>query len=190
MITHQVLQPTPVRHLKRTLANHESSAEPTRKRLACRQSHCQLLLPPIRPNKSIMQSSPLGDSSDWRKRLKSSLLRPQGPPTIQQFVANSQLSAWLNALPFPRARSCPSDQQTIISPPENRVRPDSVELRRPQTREARFDLVGHKRPTSRSDWLSLTAFHTMPQPESRSAESLIPKSTSSSNKALGPSDAA
>ena len=30
----------------------------------------------------------------------------------------------------------------------------------------------------------------MPQPESQSAESLIPKSTSSSNKAPGPSDAA
>ncbi|KAL9013569.1 MAG: hypothetical protein Q9173_001747 [Seirophora scorigena] len=180
--------------MKRTLAHLESSAEPTRKRT--RLSPEQLPTPPSTYSTQHdypVQSSPLHDSSDWRKRLKASLLRPldhPGPPTVQQIAASSQLSAWLNAVPFPRARSCPSDQQTILSPLESQVRPDSVELQRPQTCEARFDLVGHKRPESGSDRLTLTALHTMPQPESQSAESLIPKSTSSSNKAPGPSDAA
>lgn len=194
MVTRQVLQPTPVRHLKRTLAHLESSAEPTRKRT--RLSPEQLPTPPSTNPTQLdhpAQSSPLQDSSDWRKRLKSSLLRPldnPGPHTVQQFAASSQLGAWLNAVPFPRARSCPSDQHIIFSPPESRVGPDAVELQRSQTCEARFDLVGDKPLANHPDRLTLTALQTMPQPESQSAESLIPNSTSSSNKAPGPSNAA
>ncbi|KAI4212577.1 MAG: hypothetical protein LQ349_009345, partial [Xanthoria aureola] len=175
-----VIQPTPVRHLKRTLAHLESFAEPTRKRTCL--SPNQLITPPSTDY-----------SSEWRKRHKSSLLgslNNSRPPTIQQFATNSRLGAWLDTIPFPRARSCPSAQDIILSPPESRSPPDPITLQRPRTCEARLDLVGDIRLASRSDRLTLTALQTMPQPESQSSESLVPKSTSSSNKAPGPSDAA
>ena len=195
MHPHDVHYPTPVRDLKRTLTDLEFVSEPANKRT--RLSPNQLLTPPYwSQDEHPEQSSALSDSSDWRERLKSSLLRPLDhcQPTIKQLTANPQLSAWLDAVPYPRADSCPASPR-IFSPPSCPSRSDYVELKRPRSCEACFDLVRHKRPASGSDSkpkrarLTLTTLQIMSQQESQYAENLVPRSNSSSNKAPGTSDA-
>lgn len=197
MHPHDVLHPTPVRDLKRTVTDLEFGSEPASKRT--RLSPDQLPTPPYSTQDGYPeQSSRLCDSSDWRERLKSSLLRRLDnhyPPSTKQLTANPQLRAWLDAVPYPRADSCPASPH-IFSQPSCPSRSDYVELKRPQSCEARFDLVRHKRPVSGSDpkpkrpRLTLTALQNMSQQESQYAESLVPRSNSSSNKAPGTSDAA
>jgi len=197
MHPHNVLHPTPMRDLKRTLTDLEFDSEPASKRT--RLSLDQLPTPPYSTqDKHPEQSSFLCDSLDWRERLKSSLLRPLDshyPPTTKQVTANPQLSAWLDAVPYPRADSCPASPRTFL-PPSCPSRSDHIELKRPQSCEARFDLVRHKRPVSGLDLkpkharLTLTALQKMSKQESQYAESLVPRSNSSSNKAPGTSDAA
>lgn len=193
-----VLHPTPVKILKRAFTDFEFDSEPASKRT--RLSPDQLPTPPYSTQaEHPEQSSSFCDSSDWRERLKSSLLRPpldnHYPPTIKQLTANPRLSAWLDAIPYPRADSCPA-RPRIFLPPSCASRSDYVELKRPQSCEARFDLVRHKRPASGSDpkpkraRLTLTALQKMSQQESQYTESLVPRSISSSNKAPGTSDSA
>ena len=204
MRSHDVLCPTPVRDLKRTLTDLESDSEPARKRT--RLLSDPLPTPPYSiQDQQSKQSSPLCDSLDWRKRLKSSLLRPlehQYPPATKQLTANPQLSAWLNAVPCPRADSCPASPRPF-SPPSCSSQSDHVELKRPQSCEARFDLVRPKRPASgsvaldstdpkrkRARLTSMALQELSQQQQSQYAESLVPRSKSSSNKAPGTSDAA
>jgi len=197
MHPHNVLHPTPMRDLKRTLTDLESDSEPASKRT--RLSLGQLPTPPYSTKDDHPeQFSFLCDSLHWRERLKSSLLRPLNshyPPTTKQSTANPQLSAWLDAVPYPRADSCPASPHTF-SPPDPPSRSDPVELQRPQSCEARFDLVRHERPASGLNpkpehaRLTLTALQEMSQQESQCAESFVPRSHSSSNKAPGTSDAA
>jgi len=189
-----VLHPTPVRDLKHTLTNLEFDSEPASKRTRLSD---QLPTPPYSSQDGHPeQSSTLSDSSDWRERLKSSLLRPleHCPPTTKQLTANRQLSAWLDAVPYPRADSCPATPR-IFSPPSCSSRSDYVEFKRPQSCEACFDLDRHKRPANDSDpkpkraRLTLTTLQKMSQQESQFAENPVPRSNSSSNKAPGTSDA-
>ena len=197
MHPHDVLYPTPVRDLKRTVTDLELGSELASKRT--RLSPDQLPTPPYSiQNGHTEQSSRLCDSSDWRERLKSSLLRPfdnHYSPTNKQLTANPQLRAWLDAIPYPRADSCPAISP-IFPPPSCPSRSDYVELKRPRSCEARFDFARHKRPASGSNpksrraGLTLTALQNMSQQESRYAESLGPRSNSSSHKAPGTSDAA
>ena len=196
MHPHDVLHPTPVRDLKRALTDLEFDSEPASKRTWL--SPNQLPTPPYSTqDEHPEQPSPLCDSSDWRERLKSSLLRPLDnhyPPTTKQLTANPRLSAWLDAVPYPRADSCPATR--AFSPLSCPSRSGYVELKRPQSCEARFDLVRCKQPASGSDpkpkrtRLTLTALQKMSQKESQYTESLVPRSNSSSNKAPGTSDAA
>jgi len=195
MHPHDVLHPTPVRDLKRTLTDLEFVSELTSKRT--RLSPDQLPTPPYSSQDGhLEQSSTLSDSSDWRERLKSSLLRPLDhcPPTIKQLTTNSQLSAWLDAVPYPRVDSCPASPR-IFSPSSCSSRSDYVEFKRPQSCEACFDLVRHKRPTSDSNpkpkraRLTLTTLQKMSQQESQYVENLVPRSNSLSNKALDTLDA-
>ncbi|KAL9626382.1 MAG: hypothetical protein Q9164_007887, partial [Protoblastenia rupestris] len=197
MDLHNVFHPTPVRDLKRTLTHLAFDSEPASKRI--RLSLDQLPSPPHSTRDGHPElSSRLCDSSDWRERLKSSLLRPldnRSPPTTKQLTANPHVRAWLDPVPFPRADSCPASPR-IFSRPNCPSRSDYVELKRPQSCEARFDLVRHKRPASGSDSkpnrarLTLAALQNMSQQASQCAENLIPRSNSSSNKAPGTSDAA
>ena len=87
-----VLRPTPIRDLKRTITDLEFDSEPVGKRT--RLSPDQLPSPPCSTQDGHPeQSSPFCNSSDWRERIKSSLLRPldsQYPPTTKQFTANPQ----------------------------------------------------------------------------------------------------
>ena len=107
MHPHDVLHPTPVRDLKRTVTDLEFGSEPASKRT--RLSPDQLPTPPYSTQDGHPeQSSRLCDSSDWRERLKSSLLRRLDnhySPTTKQLTANPQLRAWLDAVPYPRADS-------------------------------------------------------------------------------------
>lgn len=194
---HEVLHPTPVRNLKRTLIDLEVDLEPASKRT--RLSLDQLPTPPHSiQDRYPEQLNSLCDSSDWRERLKSSLLKPLDnhyPHTTKQLTANPRLSAWLDAVSHPRADSCPASPR-IFSLPSSPFGSHYVQLKRPQSCEARFDLVRHKRPASGLDpkpkraRLTLTALQRMSQQESQYAESLVPRSNSSSNKAPGTSDAA
>ncbi len=197
MHPHNVLHPTPMRHLKRTLIDFEFDSEPTSKRI--RLSPDQLPTPPnSTQDEHPPQPNSLCDSSDWREWLKSSLLRPLDThclPTTKQLTANPHLSAWLDAVPYPRADSCPSSPCTF-SPPTYPSQSNHIELNRSQSCEARFGLVRHKRPASSSDLnpehvrLTFTALQKMSQQESQYAESVLPRSNSSSNKAPGTSDPA
>ena len=132
MHPHDVLHPTPVWDLKRTLVDLESSSEPASKRT--RLSPDQLLTPPYSSrDRHPEQSSTLNDFSDWRERLKSSLLRPLDhcPPTIRQLTADPQLSAWLDAVAFPRADSCLASHRTFpppSRPSQSPIRPVSGPL--------------------------------------------------------------
>lgn len=199
MSFHDVLCPTPVRALKRTLADLDSDSEPVSKRT--RLSPDPLPTPPYSTqNEHPQQSSPLCAIPDWRQRLKSSLLRPlnnQYRPPIKQLPADSQLTAWLNAVPYPHSDSCPASPH-IYSPPSC-----SSELERSQSCPAHFDLVRPKRPASGSfaldsiepkhtrARLTLTALQKMTQQQPQNAESVAPPSnSSSSNKPPGTSDAA
>ena len=172
MHPHDVLHPTPLRDLKRTITDLESDSEPASKRT--RPPPDQLPTPPY----SIQDGHPeqfshLCDTSDWRERLRLSLLRPldnRYPPTTKQVTVNPQLRAWLDAVPYPRAISCPASSR-IRSPPSCPFRSDNVQLKRPQSCEARFDLIRHKWPASGSDpkpkraRLTLTALQNMSQQE-------------------------
>ncbi len=169
---HDVLHPTPVRDLKRTLTDLEFVSEPASKRT--RLSPDQLPTPPYSSQDGHPeQSSALCDSPDWREWLKSSLLRPLDhcPPTTKQLTADPQLSAWLDAVPYPRADSCPASP-CIFSPPNCPSRSDYVEFKRPQSCEACLDLVRHKWPASGSDpkpkraQLTLTTLQKLSQQES------------------------
>ena len=192
-----VLHPTPIRDLKRIITDLEFDSEPASKRT--RLSPDQLPSPPYSTQDGHPeQSSPFCNSSDWRERLKSSLLRPfdnHYPPTTKQLTANPQLSAWLDAVPHPRADSCPASPR-IFSPPSCPSRSDYIELRRSQSCEAHFEFIRHKRPASGSNpkpkraRLTSIALQRMSQQESQYAESFVPRSNSSSNKAPGTSDAA
>ena len=196
MHPHDVLHPTPVRDLKRNVTDLESNSEPVSKHT--RLSLDQLPTPPYSTQDGHPEpSSSLCNSPDWRERLKLSLLRPlenDYPPTTKQLTANPQLSAWLDAVPCPRADSCPASPR-IFSPPICPSRSDYIELRRPQSCEAHFDLVRHKRPASglnperKRARLTSIALQKMSQRESQYAESSAPRSNSS-NKAPGTSDAA
>lgn len=92
---HEVLHPTPVRNLKRTLIDLEVDLEPASKRT--RLSLDQLPTPPhSTQDRYPEQLNSLCDSSDWRERLKSSLLKPLDnhyPHTTKQLTANPRLSA-------------------------------------------------------------------------------------------------
>ncbi len=192
MHPHDVLHST---HLKRTLTDFEFVSEPVSKRT--RLSPDQLPTPPYSSQDGHPeQSSTLSDSSDWRERLKSSLLRSLDhcSSTTKQLTANSQLSAWLDAVPYPRANSCPASPR-IFSPSSCSSRSDYVEFKRPQSCEACFDLVRHKRSANGSNSkpkrarLTLTTLQKMSQQESQFAENLVPWSNSSSNKAPDTLDA-
>ena len=197
MHPYDILHPTPVRHLKRIVSDLEFGSEPASKRT--RLSPDQLPTPPYRAqDEHPEQSSRPCDSSDWRERLKSSLLRRRDNhylPTTNQFTANPQLRAWLDSVPCPRAESCPAIPR-IVSPPSCPSRSDYAGFNRPRSCEARFDFVRHKRSASGSDpkpkrpRLTLTALQNMSQQESQHAKSLVPRSNSSSNKAPDPSDPA
>lgn len=95
MHTRDVLHPTPIRDLKRTITDLEIDSEPVSKRT--RLSSDRLPTPPYSTqDEHPEQSSPLCNSSDWRERLKSSLLRPLDnnyPPTTKQLTTSPQLSA-------------------------------------------------------------------------------------------------
>ncbi|MCJ1395232.1 hypothetical protein MMC18_008115 [Xylographa bjoerkii] len=198
MGSHDVLCPTPVRDLKRTLADLDSDFEPASKRT--RLPPNPLPTPPYSTkNEHSEQSKPLSDPPDWRHRLKSSLLRPldtQYRPPIKQLPANSQLSAWLNAVPYHRSYSSSAIPYTCSLPSS------LSELERPQSCPAYFDLVRPNRPASDSfalDFiepkhkrarLTLTALQEMAQQQLQNAESIGPPFNSSSNKPPGTSDAA
>ncbi|MCJ1403355.1 hypothetical protein MMC11_006578 [Xylographa trunciseda] len=199
MSSHDVLCPAPVRDLKRTLADLDSDSKPAGKRT--RLSPYSLPTPPYSTqNEHPKQSSPLCDPPDWRQRLKSSLLRPldnQYRPPTKQPPANSQLSAWLNAVPYPRSDSCPTIPRTYSLPS------CLSELERPQSCPAQFDLVRPERPASgpfavdfiepkhKHARLTLTALQEMSKQQPQNAESVGPPSnSSSSNKPPGTSDAA
>ena len=197
MDPHDVLHPTPIRDLKRTIADLEFDSEPASKRT--RLSPDPLPTPPDSTQDGHPeQSSPLCNPSDWRGRLKSSLLRPPDyhyQLTTEQLTANPQLSAWLDAVPYPRANSCPASSR-IFSPPSCPSRSNYIELRRPQSCEAYFDLVGHKRSASDSNSelkrarLTSITLQKMSQQGSQHAKSRVPRSNTSSNKAPGTSDVA
>ena len=197
MHPYDVLHPTPVRHLKRTVSDLEFGSEPASKR--ARLSPDQLPTPPYPTHdEHPEQSGRPCDSSGWRGRLKSSLLRRRDnhyPSTTKQLTANPQLRAWLDSVPCPRAESCPASPH-VVFPSSCPSRSDYLEFKRPQSCEARFYFVRHKRSASGSDpkpkrpRLTLTALQNMSEQESQYAKSLVPRSNSSSNKAPGPSDAA
>ena len=194
MHPHDVLHPTPVRVLKRTVTDLEFGSEPASKRT--RLSPDQLPTPPYTTQQGHpKRSSRPSDSSGWRERLKSSLLRrldDHYPSTNKQLTASPQLRDWLDTIPCPRAGSCPANSHIFSSLPYP-FRSDYIELKRSQSCEARFDLV---RPTSALDpkpkraRLRLTALQNMSQQESQYDDSLVPRSNSSSTKAPGTSDAA
>ncbi|MCJ1251831.1 hypothetical protein MMC30_009069 [Trapelia coarctata] len=204
MSSHHVLCPTPMRDLKRTLAELNFDSEPASKRI--RFSPNPLPTPPYSTQtEHPKQSSPLCDPPDWRQRLKSSFLRPlnnQYRPSTKQPRANSQLSAWLNEVPYPRSNSCPASPHTY-SPPSCSSLSDHIKLERPQSCPAHFDLFKPKRPASGSfainsiepkrkrARLTLTALQEMSQQQPQNAESIGPPfNSSSSNKPPGTSDAA
>ena len=203
MRSHHVHSPTPVRHLKRTLHDLDPDSKPASKRT--RLSQDSLPTPPYSTqDEHPKQSSPLCDSPDWRKRLKSSLLRPLDNhyrPTTKQLPASSQLSAWLDAVACPRSGSCPANSHTY-SPPNHSSLSGRPALERSQSCPAHSGLVRPKRPASGSFALDSTepthkrarltvaALQGMSQQRSQYAESVVPRSTSSSSKAPGTSDAA
>ena len=199
MPSSHVHSPTPVRHLKRTLADLDPDPEPASKR-------ARLLPTPSysTQDEHPKQNSPLCHSPDWRKRLKSSLLRPpdnQYRPAAKQLAASSQLSAWLDAVACPRSGSCPASPHTY-SPPSCSSLSSPVALERPQSCPAHFGLVRPKQPASGSfaldsiepthkrARLTMAALQGMSQQRSQYAESVVPQSTSSSSKAPDTSDAA
>lgn len=196
-----VLHPTPVRDLKRTITNLEFDSEHASKRI--RLLPDQLPTPPHSTQGGHPgQSSRLCGSSDWRERLRRSLLSPlinnQCPPAAQQLAANPQLRVWLDAVPYPRAESCPASARIFSRPSCRPSRSDHAEPRRSQSCEARFDLVRHARPTigigsdpnPRRSRLTVKALQKMSQQESQYAESVVPRSNASSSKTPGTSDPA
>lgn len=185
MHSHNVLHPTPVRNLKRTLTHLEICSKSSSKRIRLSSDH--LPTPPSStPDGHSDQSNTLFEALNWRERLKSSLLRPlENPPSAKQLKINPELSAWLETVPFPRADSCPA----LLSQPGFAV------PRRPQSCEAHFEIVGYKQPESGSDpkskraRLTLAALQKMSHGQLQRPESQVPRSNSSSNKAPGTSDA-
>ena len=132
------------------------------------------------------------DPEPVSKRIR---LSPDQLPTPPYFTNNPQLSAWLDAVPDPRADSCPAGPR-VLWPSSCPSQLDDIELRRPQSCEAHFDLVRHKRPASgsyaKSKRAPLTSIvlQEMSQQRPQYADSLAPRSNTSSNKAPGTSDAA
>jgi len=195
MHPHDVLHSTLVRNLKRTLIDLEFVSKPASKRT--RLSPDQLPTPPYSSQDGhLEQSSTLSDSSDWRERLKSSLLRPLDhcSSTIKQLTTNSQLSAWLDAVSYSRVDFCLVSSR-IFSSSSCSSRSNYVEFKRSQSCEACFDLVRHKRSTSDSNSkfkrarLTLTTLQKMSQQESQYVENLVPRFNFLSNKALDTLDA-
>ena len=197
MHPHHVLHPTPRRDLKRTVANLEFDSEPASKRI--RLSPDQLPTPPYSiQERHPEQSDPLRNPPNWRQWLKSSLLRSvrnHYPPTTNQFAPNPPLSAWLDAIPHPRPNSCPASPR-IIWPTSCPSRSDYIELKRPKSCEAHFDLVMYERPTSGLDpkrkpaRLTSIPLQKMSHQNSQYANNLASRTTSADTRAPGPSDAA
>ncbi|KAI4156832.1 MAG: hypothetical protein L6R39_000998 [Caloplaca ligustica] len=189
----RVLCPTPIRSLKRTLTDLEVDYEPVSKRT--RFSPGLFPTPPYSTqDEHLKESSPRCEISDWRDRLKSSLLRPldvQDPSTTKQLAANPQLTAWLDAIPCPRTYSCPASPRTF-SPPGRPHFPDHPELKRPRSCQAYFDLLWPKQPATGSfafdsaapkgkrARLTLASLQTMSQAQSQCAESTVPRFNPSS----------
>jgi len=90
---YDVLYPTPVRNLKRTLIDFEFVFESANKRIRLSPNQLPTSFYSSQDEHSE-QSSILSDSSDWRERLKLSLLRSLDycPSTIKQLTTNPQLS--------------------------------------------------------------------------------------------------
>lgn len=190
MHSYDILHPTPVRHLKRRVTELEFDSEPVSKRTR--------LSPDQVPTPHSTQDGRLYDSLNWRERLKSSLLGAldqYNPPTFKSPTANLRLRAWLDAVPYPRADSCPANPR-VFSPPSCLPQSDDYEVKRPASCGARLELSRHKRPASGSDpifkraRLTLTSLQDMSRQESQCVESRAPRSYASSNKAPGTSDAA
>lgn len=190
-----VLHPTPVRYLKRTLSELEFGSKPSSKRIRLSPDH--LPTPPSSTHEKHHKKSNIPYKFlNQKKPLKSSLFRPLVShylPSTNQPKANPRLSAWLETVPFPRASSCPATPYRV-SPSSFSFLSDSVELKRPRSCEAHFELISHARPVSSSDPkrtpLTLATLQNMSERQSQYAQSLVPKSNSSSNKAPGASDAA
>ena len=201
MNSHDVLQPTPVRDLKRTLADLDS--EPARKRT--RLSPTLFPTPPYSTqDEHPEQFISFCGSLDWRQKLRSSLIKPlsnQYRPTIKQLRASSHLSAWLAAVPYPRSTSCPASPYTYPLSSRSSFT-HFVEFERPQSCPAHCGLVRPKRPASGSlnsiepkrkrTRLTSTALQEMSQQQpSQHPESLGSRSNiSSANKPPGTSDPA
>ena len=195
MYSHDVLHPTPVRNLKRTLTDIEFVSELANKRI--RLSSNQLSTSFYSSlNEHLEQFSIFSDSSNWRERLKSSLLRflDHCSSAIKQFTIDSQLSVWLDAVSYSRSDFC-SVSSRIFSQLSCSSRSDYVEFKRSQSCEACFDLVRHKRSASdlnsklKRARLTLTTLQKMSQQESQYAENFVSRFNFSSNKAFSISDA-
>ncbi len=194
MYHHDVLHSTFVRDLKRTLIDLELFAI---KRT--RSSSDQLSTSSYSTqNEHSEKFNSLCDSSNWRKRLKSSLLKSLDKhysSIIKQLTINSQLSVWLDAVSYSRVDFC-SVNSRIFSSSSFSSRSNYIELKRSQSCEARFNLVRHKQSVRSSNSkskrfrLTLTTLQKMSQQESQYAESLVSRFNFSSNKAFDISDAA
>ena len=175
-----ILSPSPVRNLKRPLTDLDSDWELPNPLPSSPYTHPRL--------------------SNTGKRLKPSLLRAfdhQHRPAVRQLTADSNLSAWLNAVPDPRPISCPATQSAL---PNSSAK--SLEAERPGSCPPYFDLVRPRRatngdlvpnsiePNRKRARLTLTAFQEMSQQQSQYSENTGPRSISSSNKQPGTSDAA
>ena len=196
MLPHDILQPTPVRNLKRTLTNVEFNLESASKRILL--SLDQLSTPSnSAQDRYSEQLNPLWSSSNWREELESSFLRSFGnhrPHINKQLTIDLRLSAWLDTVSRPRASSCPTNR--IFSPPSSSSRSDYIQLQRPQNCEACIELVRHKKSASnlkskpKRACLTVTAFQKMSQQKAQYAKSLVPQSNFSSNKTPGISNVA
>ena len=196
MHPYDVLHPTPVRDLKRTLEELEFGSQPSSKRI--RLSADLLPTPPSSTHDKHSEQSK-------NQRLKSSFLKlldNHYPPSTKQLKANPQLSAWLDTLPYPRAHSCPASPRIVspssLGPSSFSSRSDYIEPKRPRSCEAQIELISYNRSVSSSDLktkskraqLTSAALQKMSQRQSQNAQSLGSRSTSSSKKAPGTSDAA
>lgn len=196
MHSHNVLHLTLMRDLKCTLTDLEFNSE-----LA---SKCTwLLLDQLSTSSYLTQDehseqfSFLCNSLNWQEWLKSSLLRPLDSHylfTIKQVTVNSQLSAWLDAVLYSCTDFCSASPHTFLSL-SCLSWSDHIELKHSQSCEAHFNLIKHKQSVSSLNLklkhirLTLMTLQKMSKQESQYVESLVPQFNSSSNKALGTSNA-
>lgn len=189
MYPHEILHPMPVRYLKRKMTQFESNSEPASKRT--QQSTDQM--PALLSMENIYpeQHCCLCASLKGKERSKSILFEPleslepldnHQPPTIEYLTTNSQLKAWLDAIPDHR----------ILSPSNGL--PQSADPIRPTSCEAESNFFQHQRPANDLDsiaqraQLTSTALRNMALPESVFAKSVASQSIISTNKAPGTSD--